>query len=636
VSDRDGPGGLKKAAAKKSLSLGNWPLNPVFLKEILIYERGGSATPTRAAVLALGMTTIVLVVLSLAVYFPGPWRFAGRAMGLGTLALLAFASYGVMVPAATSIALERDRETFDTLTVSSLESGRMIRGKILGAFAIGLMTKAPLLPACGIVYLFGGVSISLFLAFLVVIVAVDFAYATLGVLISCKHHKPPRVQAFIKPPTQAQLALQRGIGLLVFSSVILLYGIAFLIPLSIQNGWVISGVLRKLAVLGISHPVLCLLFWGPVKLFEFELPLWLLCSTFHMLLAAPLYARAVQTHRPATVAKSRTARLLSLPLLGFIYFCLLGSLWSLSPIWLILGVSGMTGSLVLLWVVGSAFVKEPMNLAQRGGRFGMLEAAFFRPTEIFRSQVSSSPGYLLLTSSLAALVFGVALFHCYPDKALWTPALLCGLGFLSFTLGASLFGVRSNASVQFQEGEQLRKIIAGDVTAKEGGKPEEGKAEKGVRGLPVAVLGLSFLLPVMAWICAKAALSGALPMSSTMVTMVKSLGLMALALNPFAALLPVLGDPALSGHGVVVKGLNDLGTSPMTIYGCHIALYLALALLSVLFFPKAPPPREELLKALKERQIEKEGEDAEGGQDVIGAEGLSLGQESEALGEANS
>ena len=34
-------------------SLGSWALNPIFLKEILVYERSGSATPTRAAVVAL-------------------------------------------------------------------------------------------------------------------------------------------------------------------------------------------------------------------------------------------------------------------------------------------------------------------------------------------------------------------------------------------------------------------------------------------------------------------------------------------------------------------------------------------------------------------------------------------------------
>lgn len=599
--------------AVSSLSLGAWSLNPVFLKEILVYERGGSATPTRAAILALALITVVMVFLTLAVYFPGPWRFAGRVIGLGTLALLAFASYGVMVPAATSIALERDRETFDTLTVSSLESGRLIRGKILGAFAIGLMTKAPLLPACGVAYLFGGLSISLFLAFLVVIVSVDFAYATLGVLISCKHHKPPRVQAFIKPPTQAQLALQRGIGLLVFSSVVLLYGIAFLIPLSIQHGWVISGIIRKLAIVGISHPVLCLLFWGPVDLFGLELPLWLLCSLFHILLALPLYAKAVQTHRPPTVPKSRGPRLLSLPLLAFVYVGVLGSLWAMTPTWVILGMSLLSGILTMVWVVSAAYNKESLATSERHSRWGMVQLAFLSPGELFRSRAGTAPGYLSLTSLMASGFFCLALYHCYPSQAPWLEMVGCVAGLLIFTLGASLYGVRSNAAAQFQEGEQLRKVIAGDVEPKEEGKPATAKVEKGIRGTPLGIIVMSFVLPLMAWIGAKAAGSGSLPVSDTVVAIFKTLGLVALSFNPFAGLLPVLGDPSLCGHGVIEKGINDLGATPTTIYFAHLTLYGLIALASFLLYPKPPPNRAEILEALTQRYEVKEDPEVESG-----------------------
>lgn len=610
-----------------STGLGSWSLNPVFLKEILMYERGGSATPTRASVLTLALITVVMVILALAVYFPGPWRYAGRILGLGTLALLAFASYGVMVPAATSIALERDRETFDTLTVSSLESGRLIRGKILGAFSIGLMTKAPLLPVCGVAYLFGGLSIGMFLAFLVVIASVDFAYATLGVLISCKHHKPPRVQAFIKPPTQAQLALQRGVGLLVFSSVILLYGVAFLIPLSIQHGWVISGIIRKLAIVGISHPVLCLLFWGPVDLFGLEMPLWVLCSAFHLLLALPLYAKAVQTHRPPTVPKSRGPRLLSLPLLSFVYVGFLGSLWSMTPTWMILGMSLLSGVFVMVWVVSAAYNKETLAASDRVNRWGMVELAFFKPGEIFRSRTGTAPGYLVITSLLASAFFALALYHCYPSQVPWLEMVACAGGLLLFTVGASLYGARANASAQYHEGAQLQKVIAGDVEPKEEGKPAPAKVEKGIRGTPLGIIVMSFVLPLMAWIGAKTAASGSLPVSDSVVAVFKSLGLIALAFNPFAGLLPVLGDPSLCGHGIIEKGINDLGTSPMTIYFGHLGLYTVIAILSIAFYPKPPPSRDELLQALSQRhEANNKGEPSE----------ATDGEESAALPEANS
>jgi hypothetical protein len=605
-----------KAPLAGSLSLGRWALNPIFLKEILVYERSGSATPTRAAVMSLAVSLLVLLLLSLAVYFPGPWRFAGRGIGLATLALLAFASYAVMIPAATSIALERDRETFDTLTISTLESHELIRGKVLGAFSIGLMTKAAMLPACGLAYLFGGITISLFLAFLCVIASVDFAYATLGVLISCKHHKPPRVQAFIKAPTQAQMALQRGVGLLVVSSVLLLYGVAALIPLAIHNNWLIPRIVHKIAVFGIFHPVLCLVFWGSVDLFGVELPVWVLCSVFHLLVAAPLYANAVQNHRPITVQRSRGPRILSLPLLSFIYLCALGSLWDSNPLFMLSGLSVLVTFFVMAGVIGSAYKKEKLVLAQRNGRLGMLHAAFFKPGELLRNQCSSSPGYLLLKTSFSGLVFGAALFHCYPDQSLWIQALQCFAGLLIFSLGASLFGVQSNARVQLEEGLELQKIIGSETEAKKNGKPSQAKLEKGTKTLPIVILVMSFVLPVIAWMCSEAFKSGALPMSNTAATGIKTLGLMSLAFNPMAALLPVLGDASLCGHGLFQRVISDLGASTMTIYYSHLAIYTSLMLASIIFFPKAPPSKDQLLEALSERNKKANAVDPEQDQQI--------------------
>lgn len=582
------------------------PFNPVFLKEILVYERSGSATAVRSAMMALAMCIMVLGLFTLAVYFPGPWRFAGRGVGLCALSLLAFASYGVMVPAATSIALERDRETFDTLCISSLEPETLVRGKILAAFFIGLMTKAPVLPACALAFLFGGLSVSIVPAFLVVIFSVDLAYAALGVYISGRHHKPPKVQAFIKPPTQAQLSLQRGVGILVFCSVMLLYGIAFLIPVSMNYGWWLSSILAQARVIGMLHPVLCLLFWGPVKLFGVECPLWLLTVVFHILITIPLYAKAVDHHRPKSRVGSVFPRLLMLPVVLFFMACALGVLIPYKALFSVLTLCGFAFIFQTLLVIVVSYDKRDWPLDSQAGP-GIVLTGLKEPADIFRSRSFSSHYYALFFAFLLCLGILAALLRDPLVMDYLGGWALTSLALCLWTFSLSIHALTMNLRFIQKEKEQLLEVLRGQKDKdQDEDKKESDDNDGSFRAIPITLVFFSFVLPGMCGIAIKAAATGTLPVAPWVSQVLAYIGAGALAVNPMTAFLPLLSDAQLTGSSIPQNIAQHFQVSVQTLVIMHFVIYALLLLVSFFSFPEAPADSQDFLTALRERLAAKD------------------------------
>ena len=504
-----------------------------------------------------------------------------------------------MVPAATSIALERDRETFETLTLSSLNAGELVRGKILGSFFIGFMAKAPLLPACGIAALFGGLPLRFVPAFLVVLAAVDLCYATLGVLISSRHHKPPPFAAYIKPPTQAQLALQRGLLIVTLFSVALIYSIALLLPISLQNGWVFHDILRRSAIIGMFHPVLCLLLRGDVPLFGVPVPLWILTTAFHLLLTAPLYSKAVDMHRHDHAPPVIGPRLWSLPVLLFTLLTIAGALAPLEPRWMVLAACLAAGITLPAFTIAVAFATERSGRrVERKTLLGVLRD----PADLFRSKISTAPGYLLVIAF--GLILGLVLALAHADRLTGPGALLAASGLTLFALGSGLAGVAMNARAVLHRGKTLMTLVSRPRSEPVPG-PEAGPGLRdtgGLRLLPISVLVLSFALPVALTVVLQAARAKALPLTPALRDFVGVLAVVALSFNPFASLMPILADSSAGGFVVLERWLNLLEVSGGTLALLHMLAYGSLGFITLAFYPAEAPDEAKVLGALEEAE----------------------------------
>lgn len=568
------------------------PWNPILTKEILVYERGSSISPNKSAINILIWGLIAIALLAYAAYVPGALRFAGRALGFGALGILSLTSFAVSVPASTSIALERDRGTFDTLSISALGSGRLVRGKILAAMAVGLHNKAPILPACGILLLFGGLPVEILPPYLIYLLAVDFAYAAYGVSASALEHRPPKVQAYMKPPTQAQLSIQRGASLAVVSVLGMIYVFVFLLPMALKRGSSVPAVLEQGRLLGALHPLVCLVLWGPIKVFSLSLPLWLVGTLFHILLGWTFMSQAVDRLRPRSAELGRQSRLSGLVVFGFLFLYVLGAVWSAPglrlPAVLILGL------LVLLAAVMKVgFARDKRGAPSRRE----LAAALLRPWDALRPRARGAPLYLL---SLALLVGGAVVMAAAPIRGGLGAALKSLAGFALFSLAFGLAGARANARARREESEALLGLV---TAPPEGAGEEEEKArDRELRGLPLLVIFLAMVLPLVAWAAARSARIGKLPLSANTADAIGAVGAVALAFNPLASALPLVEDPAVIGSAVPIKMLAELGVSPHLIFGLHLIIYGLVAALSLLFYPRPPHGPEALLAALDERR----------------------------------
>lgn len=137
--------------------------NPVFLREVRVRMRGWR-TPG-IIVLYVGLLGLLaILIFAAAMQGSRPTGFAPEvgaviyaALAMFQLVLLILAVPGL---AAGAIAGERERQTLDLLLVTRLSAAQVVVGKLLAATGFALLLMFASLPVFGLIFLFGGFSLS--------------------------------------------------------------------------------------------------------------------------------------------------------------------------------------------------------------------------------------------------------------------------------------------------------------------------------------------------------------------------------------------------------------------------------------------------------------------------------------------
>ena len=570
-------------------------LNPVFSKEVEVYERSGATSSRRASALAFAVGLAVLLLLSLMLAFPGSWRFSGHGMGLLVLAGLAFSNYAVLVPAAASVALERDRKTFEALTVSPLRPEVLVRGKILSAVSLGVLVKAHLLPAVALTSLVGGIEPRRLLIYLAVLLAVDVCYACFGVLVSSRLHRARNAAGIVKAPTQAQLALQKGLGLPVLLSIGLVYAIALAIPMSLKNGFALTELAEQLRLLGMLHPQFCLLLWGPVRLFGEPVPLWLLCIVFHLLFAAMLYAQAVAIHKPPCGPRTRLPRSLGSVFIAALAISLCGATWEGSMPTRLLVTS--------LFALASTLFATMALSSDEGGvelsRAGLL-AAFRRPTECLRSHPLTAPAFLAFLPFAHGLAFAPVLLSGAAPVTAELVASLCGLSLLcaSFACHSSRAAAERQRHAAERIEAQLKRWGSGATAHATPPADREPDDPKG-RSFALGLLLFTSVLPALALIALEAQARGSIQLPTSFSEGLRSMGATFLSLNPISCFSPLLGSSEILGHDAIEALCSRLSVTPGWLHRVNLLGSALLLAVSLLRYPRPASTAARLEAAVR-------------------------------------
>ena len=214
--------------------------NPVLANELRIRMRGKRAYLILAGHLLLLSALVVLIYI--AVYedtqnyssyaYGGGFQraleasaTAGRAIFYGTsLLLLIFIS--IIAPAFTAGALvgEKERQTYDLLTITTLPANSIVAGKLNAIMTFILLLILATLPILTMAYFFGGVAIGEVLISVLVLLVTAAVFSTLGLFVS----------SFARTTTTANLItyaivlpLLLGVPFLIFVIGILSSGIFF-------------------------------------------------------------------------------------------------------------------------------------------------------------------------------------------------------------------------------------------------------------------------------------------------------------------------------------------------------------------------------------------------------------------------
>lgn len=557
--------------------------NPVALKDLLVFANtasgGGAIRPVLAAI---GVGAPLLVYAWCVLSFPGPWRFAGRPVFLAVAGLLALFNFSVAVPAATSFALERDRETLDGLVVSPLTPWQLVLGKLTAALAIGATTKTALLPALAVAFALGGADLALVPAYLLVLLAADVSFASFALLVGARRLDAPMRVGWLRTQTsQAQMALQSALGVSVIGSIVPVYALLVLVPLALQAGVALPRLLDTLAPLGALHPLATLALWGDAVVLGVRLPVWTLAVALHLTLALPMLADAAEAQRSEGSAPGRAPRLLFLAPAALVLVLGLSVARGASPLGRVLIGTLLPLALVLGAVLRTAFVAGTPHRAVT--RAEVLRG--LAPHRALESAPERAPGYGLLLWLLCA------------PAILWAgggglAAALTAIGLLVSTLGLASLGTRAVARGQQEDDAAFREAVARSVAGDEVAEPSERDAaerrrlQRSRRGRLFLRLGLiSLVVPLLA--AAGISLStSSLPALGALRPALEALLTLGLALNPGACLLPVLTDPAACGTPALRDLLLGLGVRPGLAFALHVAVYAIGAVAAAATLPK--------------------------------------------------
>ncbi len=547
-------------------------------KDLLVLGKGASSW--KGAIAAAFFLAPLIAVAALAVYVPGPWRYAGRAVALATGGIFSALAFLVAVPAATSLALERDRDTLQGLIISPAQPLDLILGKLIAALASALAAKAIALPALAFAYVLGGFDAGFIPRYLAVLAAADVSFASFALFASARPLRVARLGApgLVKlGVSQAQLAVQRSVGVVVLLSLVPIYTALFAVPLALQHGLALGRVLDAGAALGALHPLFALVAWGDAQIFGVAVPVWTLAVTLHLLLAFPFIAGAAEAQRASGAPRGHASRAGFLLLFSFVTFLATGAAWG-APVF-VRSLVGTTIAAALLVVGATTFAQAPPP-RRPFGRSEVL-GAFVNPWRALESSAETGPGFAFLLALVAAPFF----FLVAPADA----AARSALGLALAAIGIASVGARLAARSQSKEVEALAKAIAGGATGEPSAQeraerdenlPEASKTTSTVVGLAGVFVVVS---PMLAFVGIE--LARRVPQLDPIVPVLQGLGVLGIITNPFTALEPLTGGFT----GVIAQASVSLaGVEPGTLSLLHLVFWLLVTVVALGTLKRAP------------------------------------------------
>ena len=560
-------------------------------KDLLVF--GKQATGWKGAVGALILLLPLVAAAALVAESAGPWRHLGHAIALGVAALFSTLSFAVTVPAATSVALERDRDTLPALVVSPTHAGRAGPGQAPRRRRQLARDQGRPLPGArdrlrdrrdrGRVHPRGSSSSCC---------AADISFASFALCARPRPLRPPRMGSpgFKLGVSQAQLALQRSVGFSVLGSLLPIYASVFGIPLVLQQGLSLAHWLETGGALGALHPLFALIAWGPVRLYGRTVPVWTLAVGFHLLLALPLLASAAEAQRAAGTLRGRLARF------GF-------AVWFVYVVAVAAGAlregPGESGALVVAALGGALLAGAALGAglsAPRRTPFGLREVllSFIDPRRAALSAPETAPGGAFLLA-LALTPFVVASAGSVAE------ALRASAGLGLAAVGIAALGARIAARAQARDAAAFGRALAKRASTRDAaGTPNDADPARATEGdeerleepptgaSTVFALGLLFLVLGPAVAALGIALAhGALPQLVPLEPAFRGLAIGSLAANPFSALLPLV-DPSTV---VAQRLIQALGVEPGTLATLGAALWATAIVLSLGTLRRAPEVR---------------------------------------------
>jgi hypothetical protein len=559
-------------------------INPILYKDLLTVGANPAGAGARLLVYAILFALPLLGLAWAATFAHGPWRFAGRPVLLGFCALLGFFHISVAIPAATAFALERDRNTLESLVISPLSPWRLVLGKLLTALSVGVMVKAAVLPALGVAFVLGGADLGFVPRYLLLLLAVDTSLAAFALHLGARRREINTKVGWIKAQTsQTQLVMQATVGMSVLTSLVPIYAAIFLIPLALQHGVHLPEILGDLAPLGVLHPLAALLFWGDADLLGFRVPVWLCGVIFHLLLALPLLADSAEAQKTAGSEPGRLPRLLVLPILAFGLLIVTSFAIKLDGPARVVIASLVPALCVLGAASRASFSKSPVQrISPARIARGLL------PTRAFESAPERAVGFVLVVVALAA------------PTLLWaggagpsSVSALAGLALVGLSIAA--LGARATAHsldredaafVEALEQRSAQDEAGADASAEnDDDKPNDKTPHRPKRPL-LYLLFTSLALTGVGFLALLLGRHGSVPALESLAPAFTALVGLGLALNPLSALLPILTDPNALGTDAFALWMLAWDLSPNVIFTIHIGLYSLLGALAVLTLKK--------------------------------------------------
>jgi hypothetical protein len=541
-------------------------------KDLLVLNKAASSW--KGAVSAAVLLAPLIALAALSVYAPGPWRYAGHVAALATGAFFSALAFLVAVlPAATALALERDRDTLQGLVVSPATPRDLVLGKLAAALGSALAAKAVALPAFAIVYALGGIEAGFIPRYLAVLASADVSFASFALYASARPLRGSRLgtQGLARIGiSQAQLAVQRSVGAVVLLSLVPIYATLFAVPLALQRGVALGHVLDTFASLGALHPLFALIAWGDARVFGVAVPVWLLAVSFHLVLSFPFLAGAAEAQRAPFAPRGRAARAGFALLFLFVTAVSTGAAWEAPAA--VRPLIGTTIAAALLVVGAAAFAQAPPPRLS----FGLREVlgAFLDPRRALESSAETAPGYAFLVALLALPFF----FLVAPPGA----AARSGLGLALAAIGIASVGARLAARAQTKESQALARALgaaaSGEPSAQEHAEREDAIPEPSRAASTAIAAAALFVIasPLVSFVGLE--LVHRLHQLESLVPVLQGLGVLGLVTNPFTALEPLTGE--FSGL-LRQASLSFAGLEPGTISALHVAFWALVTLVAL-------------------------------------------------------